>query len=74
MKIADQIYFWVAEAVTEHDDTQKNLALRLGISEKHLSEVMQRKARLSPEKLDHLAIITGRKWAITFERVSDSPQ
>lgn len=58
----------IGAALTEDGMSQAEFARRVGISEKHLSQVVTGKVVASHAQLDYLAFALGRQWTVALEK------
>lgn len=62
------------EAITAADTTQAALALHVGISAKHMSQLLQGKAWPTPELVDRLLFAVGRRVVVDTEPLTTNPR
>lgn len=62
----------ISRALADEGLTQRRFAEMVGVSEKHVSRVLNCKAAGSPESLDHWAATLGRRWVVALLPVRPS--
>lgn len=61
----------IGEALDDDGVTQAEFARRLGVSTKHVCQVILGKATASPAQLDYWAWALGRRWTVALVRRED---
>lgn len=61
-------------AIAAADTTQAALALHVGISAKHMSQLLQGKAWPAPELVDRLLFAVGRRIVVDTEPLTTNPR
>jgi transcriptional regulator with XRE-family HTH domain len=61
----------IGEALKEDEISQAEFARTVGVSPKHVNEVIRGKANARPAELDYWAWALCRTWVVSLERVED---
>lgn len=64
----------IGEALAEDGISQADFCRRVGISPKHLSQVLNGKATARPASLDYWAHALDRRFVVGLERRPDTPE